>query len=96
MNKSQNQKIKTLIEKYNDILLVSMRLAVAEDLIGLIILNKDDTDFELSELLKDKEQLSNSIMKEFLKQNSSSITSELSSMEEPKLSIQKQKKIKFK
>jgi len=77
MTKTQQKKIKTLIEKYNAILLVSMRLAIAEDLIGLIILNKEDTDFELSELLKDKDQLSNSIMREFLKQNSNPITSNL-------------------
>jgi hypothetical protein len=50
MTVNQEEKIKNLLEKYNDILLVSMRLAVAEDFIGLVILNKDDTDFELSKL----------------------------------------------
>lgn len=95
MNNSQKQKIKSLIEKYNEILLVSMRLAVAEDFTGLVILNKDDTDFELSELVKDKDEFSNYILKEFLKQNSNPITAKLGDMEELKLNLQKQTKIKF-
>jgi hypothetical protein len=95
MKNSQKQKIKTLLEKYNDILLVSMRLAVAEDFTGLVILNKDDTDFELSELLKDKDEFSNYIMREFLKQNSNPVTSKLGEMDELKLKLQKQTKIKF-
>lgn len=96
MTEDQKEKIKALLEKYNDILLVSMRLAIAEDFTGLIILNKDDPDFELSELLRDKELFSNYIMKEFLKQNSNPITSKLGNMEEPKLHLQKQTKLKFK
>ena len=95
MTQSQQEKIKNLLQKYNDILLVSMRLAVAEDFTGLVILNKDDTDFELSTLLQDKEEFSNYVLKEFLKNNSNPITSELGKMDELKLSIQKQKKIKF-
>jgi len=89
MTKSQEVKIKHLLDKYNDILLVSMRLAVAEDFTNLIVLNKDDADFELSDLLKDKDQFTNYIMREFLRQNSSPVTKELSSMEEPKLTIRK-------
>ena len=73
-----------------------MRLAVAEDFTNLIILNKDDQDFSLSELVKNKEEFSNYIMREFLKLNSSSVTKELSEMEEKKLSIQKQTRMKFK
>lgn len=96
MTISQEAKIKQLLEKYNDILLVSMRLAVAEDFTNLIVLNKDDADFELIDLLKNKDQFTNYLMKEFLKQNSSSVARELSSMEEQKWSIQKQKKLKFK
>ena len=95
MTPNQEQKIKSLLEKYNDILLVSMRLAVAEDFTGLVILNKDDTDFELSALLQNKEGFSNYIMKEFLKQNSNPVTSSLGEMEEPKLKLRKQNKIKF-
>lgn len=73
-----------------------MRLAVAEDFTNLIILNKDDQDFSLSELVKNKEEFSNYIMREFLKLNSSSVTKKLSEMEEKKLSIQKQTRMKFK
>ena len=95
MTEFQKVKINALIEKYNDILLVSMRLAIAEDLTGLIILNKDDIDFELSELLQNKEQYSNYIVKEFLKQNSNPITSQLGKMDEPNLVLQKQTKMRF-
>lgn len=95
MTQNQQEKIKTLLEKYNDILLVSMRLAVAEDFTELIILNKDDSDFELSELLQNKDEFSNYIMKEFFKQNSNPITSKLGEMDEFKLKLQKQTKIKF-
>ena len=95
MTKKQEGKIKGLLSKYNDILLVSMKLAVAEDFTNLVILNQDDKDFELSNLLKDKDQFTSYIMKEFLKQNSSSVTNELSSMNEPKLTLRKQTKIKF-
>ena len=95
MTPNQEEKIKSLLEKYNDILLVSMRLSVAEDFTGLVILNKDDTDFELSSLLQNKEGFSNYIMKEFLKQNSNPVTSKLGEMEEPQLKLRKQTKIKF-
>ena len=95
MTKKQQEKIKDLLSKYNDILLVSMKLAVAEDFTNLVILNQDDKDFELSNLLKDKDQFTSYIMKEFLRQNSSSVANELSSMNEPKLTIRKQTKIKF-
>ena len=70
MTEEQQLKVKELLEKYNDILLVSMRLAVAEDFVNLIIQNKDDTDFSLSNVLEDKQALSDYIMREFLKQNS--------------------------
>ena len=85
----QEAKIKKLIEKYNDILLVSMRLSISEDFTNLIILNRDDTDFELNNLLKDKDAFSNYIMKEFLKQNSSSVTKELRGMEERQVELNK-------
>jgi hypothetical protein len=83
MTSHQETKIRELVEKYNDILLHSMRLAVAEDLINLMILNKDDSDFELKELLKDKTSFYNLILKEFLKKNSSSVLSELRDMDDP-------------
>ena len=50
MTQDQENKLKLLVQKYNDILLVSMKLAVAEDLINLIILNGDDKEFHLSNL----------------------------------------------
>ena len=89
MTKKQEDKIKQLLNKYNDILLVTMKLAIAEDFTNLIIVNNDDSDFELNSLLKNKEYYSNYIIREFLKQNSSSITKELSSMDEKKFSIRK-------
>jgi hypothetical protein len=60
-----------------------MRLAIAEDFINLMILNRADSEFELQDLLKNKEQFYNTIMKEFLKKNSSSVVSQLRSMDEP-------------
>jgi hypothetical protein len=82
MTSDQQHKISTLIEKYNAILLNSMRLAVAEDFINLIVLNRDDADFELSEFLKDKELYYQFILKEFLRLNSSSVASQLRKMED--------------
>ncbi len=82
MTPEQEEKFKELIVKYNDILLNSMRLAVAEDLINLIILNKDDCDFKLKDTLQNKEELNQFILKEFLKQNSSSVIHELKKMDE--------------
>ena len=85
----QEDKISKLIEKYNDILMVSMRLSISEDFVNLIIANRDDTDFELSNLLKDKDAFSNYIMKEFLKQNGSSVTKELRGMKERQVELNK-------
>ncbi|TNF47552.1 MAG: hypothetical protein EP305_07595 [Bacteroidetes bacterium] len=82
MTPEQEEKLKELIVKYNDILLNSMRLAVAEDLINLIILNRDDSDFKLKDTLQNKEELNQFILKEFLKQNSSSVIHELKKMDE--------------
>lgn len=95
MDKIQKNKIGDLLIKYNDVLLVSMRLAIAEDFTNLMISNNDDKEFILSELVKNKDEFSNYIMREFLKLNSSSVKNQLSSMEEKKLSIQKQTKLKF-
>jgi hypothetical protein len=80
MNKEQEQKIKDLIVKYNDILLVSMRLAIAEDFVNLILLNRDDSDFILKDLFNNKDDFNRLIVKEFLKRNSSSVSHELKSM----------------
>ncbi len=81
MTPQQEEKITELIRKYNDILLISMRLAVAEDFLNLLILNRDDQEFELNDLLNKKEELTNHIMKQFLKMNSSPILEDLRSQE---------------
>lgn len=83
MNESQQQKVQELLAKYNDILLHSMRLAVAEDFINLIILNRDDADFELNEFLQNKEEYYQFIFKEFMRLNSSTVINELKGMEDP-------------
>ena len=69
MTQDQSARIDELLLKYNDVLLNSMRLALTEDLIGLIILNREDENFELSELLKDKTALSNYVTGRFFKKN---------------------------
>jgi hypothetical protein len=97
MTSEQQHKISKLIEKYNAILLNSMRLAIAEDFINLIILNRDDTNFELKDILSEKEQSYQFILKEFLKLNSSTVASELRKMEDPVSSgFRKTKKSKTK
>ncbi len=83
MNAEQEQKIKDLISKYNDILLVSMRLAIAEDFVNLMLLNRDDSEFVLKDLFQNKEEFNKLIMKEFLKKNSSTVIQELKFMESP-------------
>ena len=83
MTSRQEKKIRELLNKYNDVLLHSMRLAIAEDFINLMILNRDDSDFELQGLMENKELFYNTIMKEFLKRNSSSVIAQLRSMDEP-------------
>ena len=89
MTPNQEEKITELIRKYNDILLVSMRLAVAEDFLNLVILNRDDQEFELNDLLNNKEELTNQIMKQFLKFNSSPILEELRNQEFKKPNFRK-------
>lgn len=92
MTARQEEKIKELLIKYNDVLLMSMKLAVSDDFTKLLISNKDDSDFELSNLLKQKEQFTNHVMKEFLRINSSSVTKGLSEMEVPELKMGKKSK----
>ena len=89
MTKKQEKKIKELLQKYNDVLLVSMRLAITEDFVNLVIVNQEDTDFELKDLINQKEAFSNYVMKEFLKQNSSTVLDDLKFMEEPKINLRK-------
>jgi len=81
MTKLQADKIKELIEKYNDILIVSMRLAIAEDFINLMLLNRDDTGFVLKDLFENKQEFNKLIMSEFIKKNRTSVLTDLNSME---------------
>lgn len=83
MTTEQAAKIESLIDKYNDILLISMRLAISEDFMNLMIINRDDKEFELRSLLQDKTAFSNHILKEFLRKNSSTVIAELKTMENP-------------
>ncbi len=81
MSEEQECKIKELILKYNDILLVSMRLAITEDFVNLMVLNRDDSDFILKDLFNNKDEFNKLIMKEFLKKNRISVVDELKFME---------------
>lgn len=95
MNKQQQEKIEELLLKYNDVLLASMRIAISEDFTNLMIKNQDDKDFLLKDLVNEKSELSKFVVQQFLKINSSSVASELSSMPEKKLTLRKQTKLKF-
>jgi hypothetical protein len=83
MTQDQEQKIKQLINKYNDILLISMKLAVTEDFLNLILLNRDDSSFELRDLIQDKKAFSDLVMKEFMRKNGSVVLDDLKKMEDP-------------
>ena len=60
-----------------------MRLAIAEDFVNLMLLNRDDSEFVLKDLFQNKEEFNKLIMKEFLKKNSSTVVQELKFMENP-------------
>ena len=68
-----------------------MRNAVSEDLVNLTIVNGDDKEFELQEIISRKAEFKAFVFKEFIRLNSNSVTSELSEMDEVKLSINKNK-----
>jgi hypothetical protein len=85
---TDKQRVSELIEKYNDILLESMKLALSEDLVNLIIVNKDDEDFGLVDFIKNKRDFKAYVLKEFLKQNSTPLKG-LSEMEEKKMKLKK-------
>ena len=82
MNQKEKQIISNLVKKYNSILLHSMQIAVTEDLINLIIANREDENFELTNFINNKEDFKKYVVGEFFKLNSSTVLSELSSMEE--------------
>lgn len=91
MNREEEKKIKVLIKKYNPVLLHSMSIALSEDLINLIISNQEDTDFKLRDVIADKDELREFVVKEFLKQNSSikDVIHELKSMDEIAMKLKK-------
>ena len=60
----------------------SMSIAVAEDLINLIVVNGDDKDFKLSKLMKDQRAFKLFVINEFMKLNSNSVLADLKNMEE--------------
>lgn len=64
------ERIKLLLKKYNEILLNSMSIALSEDLINLIVVNGEDKDFELLDLIKDKNKFRTLVTSEFLRLNS--------------------------
>lgn len=82
MNELESAKIKYLIAKYNDVLLRTMTNAVSEDLLHLIIVNGEDTDFDLKDFVNQREDFKSFVVREFLKHNSSSVTSDLKNMSE--------------
>jgi tyrosine-protein phosphatase YwqE len=69
-----------------------MKLAIAEDLINLMILNRDDSEFVMKDLFENKEEFYNIIMKEFFTKNSSSVIQELKHMEHYKPKMNSKRK----
>ena len=82
MNVKEKAQVKFLIKKYNEVLLHSMSIAVTEDLINLIVVNGDDTDFQLSKLMKDQQAFKLFVINEFMKNNSNSVLDELKFMDD--------------
>jgi hypothetical protein len=96
MNKIEKNKITNLIHKYNPILKESIANALTEDLFNLIIVNQEDEDFELKDLLLNKEELKVFVMKEFITLNNQSVTANLKNMDEIKLRLVKSKQARLK
>jgi 16S rRNA G527 N7-methylase RsmG len=63
-----------------------MRVSIPEDFICLVILNKDDSNFKLFELANRKNAFLKQVVKQFLRQNSSTVASELSIVSKQKFS----------
>ena len=95
MTTKEKNRLKKLIKKYNPILRESIENALTEDLYNLIIINRDDTAFELKELLQEKEILKAFVMKEFIKLNNKPITSELKHMKDISFSKTTQQQLKL-
>ena len=88
MEKDLDQ-IKLLLKKYNEILLNSMSIALSEDLINLIVVNSEDKDFELLDLIKDKNKFRTLVTSEFLRLNSqNTVLNDLKEMkDEPEIKM---------
>lgn len=82
MEQKELEIVKDLIKKYNDVLMNSMSIALAEDLVNLIVVNGEDKDFKLLDLVKDKTNFRLLVANEFLKLNSNSVLSDLRLMED--------------
>ena len=59
-----------------------MSIALAEDLINLIVVNGEDRDFELLDMMKERKQFREFVTAEFLRMNSNHVLKDLKSMEE--------------
>ena len=66
MGESEKEKLRSLIGKYNDVLLNSMTNAVAEDLFNLILVNGEDSNFELKDFINKRSEFKAFVMREFL------------------------------
>ncbi len=95
MTTTEQYKLKKLIKKYSPILKESIQNALTEDLFNLIIVNGDDTNFELKKLLHEKEKLKIFVMQEFIKINNPPITTELKNMKEISFRKEKQGRLKL-
>lgn len=82
MNSKEKEQVKLLIKKYNEVLLHSMSIAVTEDLINLIVVNRDDEYFQLSELMKKQQAFRLFVTNEFMKNNANPLLNELKSMDD--------------
>lgn len=96
MNAVEQHKLKKLIEKYNLVLKEGMACMLSEDLFNLIIVNGDDKDFELKNLLQQKEELKAFVLKEFILLNNKPITAELKNMDEISFRKKQSKQVKLK
>ena len=69
-----------------------MFIVFIADNINLMLLNREDSEFELKNLMEDKNDFYNAILKEFMKQNSSSVLEDLKKMDDPTFGINTLKK----
>ena len=85
MGEAEKEKLRSLIGKYNDVLLNSMTNAVAEDLFNLILVNGEDSNFELKDFINKRSEFKAFVMREFLRHNSSTVASDLKRMSEQRV-----------